>query len=116
MCFFSSHLTQFPIIIQINTTLCLIKDWVESAAQPLVLVLHVLALLIPVQIKSFQVVMFCFDCVCVHSQVAALKTMAIQGGPTYSLSQQPWAQPGKICLRKRHWHHTVIHQILYSEC
>uniref|UniRef100_A0A8C2ZWC6 Conserved oligomeric Golgi complex subunit 3 n=1 Tax=Cyclopterus lumpus TaxID=8103 RepID=A0A8C2ZWC6_CYCLU len=26
----------------------------------------------------------------------ALKTMAIQGGPTYSLSQQPWAQPAKI--------------------
>lgn len=50
------------------------------------------------------------------AQVAALKTMAIQGGPTYSLSQQPWAQPGKICLRKRHWHHTVIHQNSYSEC
>lgn len=54
--------------------------------------------------------MFCFDCVC--TQVAALKTMAIQGGPSYSLSQQPWAQPGKICLRKRHEHHTVIHQTL----
>ncbi|XP_040057087.1 conserved oligomeric Golgi complex subunit 3 [Gasterosteus aculeatus] len=30
------------------------------------------------------------------TKVAALKTMAIQGGPTYSLSQQPWAQPVKI--------------------
>uniref|UniRef100_A0A671TMP9 Conserved oligomeric Golgi complex subunit 3 n=1 Tax=Sparus aurata TaxID=8175 RepID=A0A671TMP9_SPAAU len=30
------------------------------------------------------------------NKVAALKTMAIQGGPTYSLSQQPWAQPAKI--------------------
>uniref|UniRef100_A0A672JQ52 Conserved oligomeric Golgi complex subunit 3 n=1 Tax=Salarias fasciatus TaxID=181472 RepID=A0A672JQ52_SALFA len=30
------------------------------------------------------------------TKVAALKTMAIQGGPTYSLSQQPWAQPAKI--------------------
>lgn len=27
--------------------------------------------------------------------------MAIEGGPTYRLSQQPWAQPGKICLRKK---------------
>ncbi|MEQ2214267.1 hypothetical protein XENOCAPTIV_029013, partial [Xenoophorus captivus] len=34
------------------------------------------------------------------TKVSALKTMAVQGGPTYSLSQQPWAQPGKICLRK----------------
>lgn len=24
--------------------------------------------------------------------------MAIQGGPTYRLSEQPWAQPGEICL------------------
>ncbi|XP_012776358.1 conserved oligomeric Golgi complex subunit 3 isoform X2 [Maylandia zebra] len=30
------------------------------------------------------------------TKVAALKTMAIQGGPTYSMSQQPWAQPAKI--------------------
>uniref|UniRef100_A0A8C9WXK3 Conserved oligomeric Golgi complex subunit 3 n=1 Tax=Sander lucioperca TaxID=283035 RepID=A0A8C9WXK3_SANLU len=30
------------------------------------------------------------------TKVAALKTMAIEGGPTYSLSQQPWAQPAKI--------------------
>ncbi|KAK9968901.1 hypothetical protein ABG768_027123 [Culter alburnus] len=30
------------------------------------------------------------------SKVAALKTMAVQGGPTYNLSQQPWAQPAKI--------------------
>uniref|UniRef100_A0A8D3C4L0 Conserved oligomeric Golgi complex subunit 3 n=1 Tax=Scophthalmus maximus TaxID=52904 RepID=A0A8D3C4L0_SCOMX len=30
------------------------------------------------------------------NKVVALKTMAIQGGPTYSLSQQPWAQPAKI--------------------
>lgn len=36
--------------------------------------------------------------------------MAIQGGPTYTLSQQPWAQPGRFCLRKGHWHHTAIHQ------
>ncbi|KAL2310860.1 hypothetical protein Nmel_002538 [Mimus melanotis] len=31
-----------------------------------------------------------------HAGVAALKTMATQGGPSYSLSQQPWAQPAKI--------------------
>ncbi|XP_075895796.1 conserved oligomeric Golgi complex subunit 3 [Nelusetta ayraudi] len=30
------------------------------------------------------------------TRVAALKTMAIQGGPTYRLSEQPWAQPAKI--------------------
>lgn len=30
------------------------------------------------------------------TKVAALKTMAIQGGPTYNLPQQPWAQPAKI--------------------
>uniref|UniRef100_A0A1A7YUH6 Conserved oligomeric Golgi complex subunit 3 n=1 Tax=Iconisemion striatum TaxID=60296 RepID=A0A1A7YUH6_9TELE len=30
------------------------------------------------------------------TKVSALKTMAVQGGPTYSLSQQPWAQPAKI--------------------
>ncbi|KAJ7426583.1 component of oligomeric golgi complex 3 [Willisornis vidua] len=30
------------------------------------------------------------------TKVAALKTMATQGGPNYSLSQQPWAQPAKI--------------------
>uniref|UniRef100_A0AAQ6IGY3 Conserved oligomeric Golgi complex subunit 3 n=1 Tax=Anabas testudineus TaxID=64144 RepID=A0AAQ6IGY3_ANATE len=30
------------------------------------------------------------------TKVAALKAMANQGGPTYSLSQQPWAQPAKI--------------------
>ncbi|NXX34528.1 COG3 protein, partial [Nicator chloris] len=30
------------------------------------------------------------------TKVAALKTMATQGGPSYSLSQQPWAQPAKI--------------------
>uniref|UniRef100_H3D8Y0 Conserved oligomeric Golgi complex subunit 3 n=1 Tax=Tetraodon nigroviridis TaxID=99883 RepID=H3D8Y0_TETNG len=30
------------------------------------------------------------------TRVAALKTMAIEGGPTYRLSQQPWAQPAKI--------------------
>ncbi|XP_051762172.1 conserved oligomeric Golgi complex subunit 3 [Ctenopharyngodon idella] len=30
------------------------------------------------------------------SKVAALKTMAVQGGPKYNLSQQPWAQPAKI--------------------
>uniref|UniRef100_A0AAR2LXL3 Conserved oligomeric Golgi complex subunit 3 n=1 Tax=Pygocentrus nattereri TaxID=42514 RepID=A0AAR2LXL3_PYGNA len=30
------------------------------------------------------------------TKVTALKTMAIQGGPTYNLSQQPWAQPAKI--------------------
>lgn len=40
--------------------------------------------------------MFRFGC----AQVSALKTMAVQGGPTYSLAQQPWAQPGKLCLRK----------------
>lgn len=48
--------------------------------------------------------------VSVHcTQVAALKTMAIQGGPTYRLSQQPWAQPGRICLQNSHWHPTAIH-------
>ncbi|KAM4701666.1 conserved oligomeric Golgi complex subunit 3 isoform 1-T1 [Discoglossus pictus] len=30
------------------------------------------------------------------AKVTALKTMASQGGPNYSLSQQPWAQPVKI--------------------
>lgn len=30
------------------------------------------------------------------SKVGALKTMAVEGGPTYNLSQQPWAQPAKI--------------------
>ncbi|KAE8626202.1 hypothetical protein XENTR_v10006546 [Xenopus tropicalis] len=30
------------------------------------------------------------------TKVTALKTMASQGGPKYSLSQQPWAQPVKI--------------------
>ncbi|KAJ3592104.1 hypothetical protein NHX12_007233 [Muraenolepis orangiensis] len=30
------------------------------------------------------------------TKVAALKTMAIQGGPTYNLDKQPWAQPAKI--------------------
>ncbi|KAL0985564.1 hypothetical protein UPYG_G00158660 [Umbra pygmaea] len=30
------------------------------------------------------------------SKVSALKTMAVQGGPTYDLSQQPWAHPAKI--------------------
>ncbi|KAM3678517.1 conserved oligomeric Golgi complex subunit 3 isoform 1-T1 [Ammospiza maritima maritima] len=30
------------------------------------------------------------------TKAAALKTMATQGGPNYSLSQQPWAQPAKI--------------------
>ncbi|KAK5611297.1 Golgi transport complex subunit 3 [Crenichthys baileyi] len=30
------------------------------------------------------------------TKVSALKTMAVQGGPMYSLSQQPWAQPAKI--------------------
>ncbi|XP_012680567.2 conserved oligomeric Golgi complex subunit 3 [Clupea harengus] len=30
------------------------------------------------------------------TKVSALKTMAVQGGPTYNLSQQPWAQPAKI--------------------
>ncbi|KAM4796810.1 conserved oligomeric Golgi complex subunit 3 [Rhinophrynus dorsalis] len=30
------------------------------------------------------------------AKVTALKTMANQGGPKYSLSQQPWAQPVKI--------------------
>uniref|UniRef100_A0A3B3R7D3 Conserved oligomeric Golgi complex subunit 3 n=1 Tax=Paramormyrops kingsleyae TaxID=1676925 RepID=A0A3B3R7D3_9TELE len=30
------------------------------------------------------------------AKVSALKTMAIQGGPTYNLSMQPWAQPAKI--------------------
>ncbi|XP_052004439.1 conserved oligomeric Golgi complex subunit 3-like isoform X1 [Xyrauchen texanus] len=30
------------------------------------------------------------------TKVGALKTMAVQGGPTYNLSQQPWAQPAKI--------------------
>ncbi|XP_061082338.1 conserved oligomeric Golgi complex subunit 3 [Conger conger] len=30
------------------------------------------------------------------TKVSALKTMAIQGGPTYDLSKQPWAQPAKI--------------------
>ncbi|KAM5181537.1 conserved oligomeric Golgi complex subunit 3 isoform 2-T2 [Mantella aurantiaca] len=30
------------------------------------------------------------------TKVTALKTMANQGGPKYSLSQQPWAQPVKI--------------------
>uniref|UniRef100_A0A8B9QNF1 Conserved oligomeric Golgi complex subunit 3 n=1 Tax=Anas platyrhynchos TaxID=8839 RepID=A0A8B9QNF1_ANAPL len=30
------------------------------------------------------------------TKVSALKTMATQGGPKYSLSQQPWAQPAKI--------------------
>lgn len=33
-------------------------------------------------------------------QVAALKKMATEGGPTYNLSQQPWAQPGKTCVRE----------------
>ncbi|XP_034042106.1 conserved oligomeric Golgi complex subunit 3 [Thalassophryne amazonica] len=30
------------------------------------------------------------------TKVTALKTMPVQGGPTYSLSQQPWTQPAKI--------------------
>ncbi|XP_069745745.1 conserved oligomeric Golgi complex subunit 3 isoform X1 [Narcine bancroftii] len=30
------------------------------------------------------------------TKVSALKTMGHQGGPKYSLSQQPWAQPAKI--------------------
>ncbi|XP_073710841.1 conserved oligomeric Golgi complex subunit 3 isoform X2 [Misgurnus anguillicaudatus] len=30
------------------------------------------------------------------TKVEALRTMAVQGGPTYNLSQQPWAQPAKI--------------------
>uniref|UniRef100_A0A7N4P2M8 Conserved oligomeric Golgi complex subunit 3 n=1 Tax=Sarcophilus harrisii TaxID=9305 RepID=A0A7N4P2M8_SARHA len=30
------------------------------------------------------------------SKVSALKTMANQGGPKYTLSQQPWAQPVKV--------------------
>uniref|UniRef100_K9IMX8 Conserved oligomeric Golgi complex subunit 3 n=1 Tax=Desmodus rotundus TaxID=9430 RepID=K9IMX8_DESRO len=30
------------------------------------------------------------------TKVSALKTMATQGGPKYSLSQQPWAQPAKV--------------------
>ncbi|XP_068602288.1 conserved oligomeric Golgi complex subunit 3 [Brachionichthys hirsutus] len=30
------------------------------------------------------------------TKIAVLKTMAIQGGPTYGLSEQPWAQPAKI--------------------
>lgn len=30
------------------------------------------------------------------TKVDALRTMAVQGGPTYNLSQQPWAQPAKI--------------------
>uniref|UniRef100_A0A3P9HTV1 Conserved oligomeric Golgi complex subunit 3 n=1 Tax=Oryzias latipes TaxID=8090 RepID=A0A3P9HTV1_ORYLA len=30
------------------------------------------------------------------TKVAALKKMATEGGPTYNLSQQPWAQPAKI--------------------
>ncbi|XP_066542163.1 conserved oligomeric Golgi complex subunit 3 [Hoplias malabaricus] len=30
------------------------------------------------------------------TKISVLKTMAIQGGPTYNLSQQPWAQPAKI--------------------
>nr|XP_006009291.1 PREDICTED: conserved oligomeric Golgi complex subunit 3 isoform X1 [Latimeria chalumnae] len=30
------------------------------------------------------------------TKVKTLKTMASQGGPKYSLSQQPWAQPAKI--------------------
>ncbi|XP_069496876.1 conserved oligomeric Golgi complex subunit 3 [Ambystoma mexicanum] len=30
------------------------------------------------------------------TKVSALKTMVSQGGPKYSLSQQPWAQPAKI--------------------
>uniref|UniRef100_A0A8C6Z4L6 Component of oligomeric golgi complex 3 n=1 Tax=Nothoprocta perdicaria TaxID=30464 RepID=A0A8C6Z4L6_NOTPE len=32
------------------------------------------------------------------TKVSALKTMATQGGPKYSLSQQPWAQPGICCV------------------
>lgn len=31
---------------------------------------------------------------CLFCQVSALRTMASQGGPRYTLSQQPWAQPG----------------------
>lgn len=31
-------------------------------------------------------------------KVSALKTMASQGGPKYTLSQQPWAQPGIYVL------------------
>ncbi|XP_019303067.2 conserved oligomeric Golgi complex subunit 3 isoform X2 [Panthera pardus] len=31
------------------------------------------------------------------TKVSALKTMASQGGPKYTLSQQPWAQPAKVC-------------------
>ncbi|XP_028610074.1 conserved oligomeric Golgi complex subunit 3 isoform X1 [Grammomys surdaster] len=30
------------------------------------------------------------------TKVSALKTMASQGGPTYTLSQQPWARPAKV--------------------
>ncbi|XP_016104330.1 conserved oligomeric Golgi complex subunit 3 [Sinocyclocheilus grahami] len=30
------------------------------------------------------------------TKVAALKTMAVEGGPTYNFSQQPWAQTAKI--------------------
>lgn len=49
------------------------------------------------------------------TQVAALKTMAIEGGPTYRLAQQPWAQPGKICLWKRCRRRSVIHQNFSTE-
>ncbi|XP_045332778.1 conserved oligomeric Golgi complex subunit 3 isoform X2 [Leopardus geoffroyi] len=31
------------------------------------------------------------------TKVSALKMMASQGGPKYTLSQQPWAQPAKVC-------------------
>lgn len=64
--------------------------------------------------KCDVIVALCVECVC--TQVAALKAMAVQGGPTYSLSQQPWAQPGKTCLRKCHWHYAVIHQNVNSVC
>ncbi|TTH08274.1 Conserved oligomeric Golgi complex subunit 3 [Bagarius yarrelli] len=32
----------------------------------------------------------------VHVQVSALKAMVVGGGPSYQLSQQPWAQPANI--------------------
>uniref|UniRef100_A0A3Q3S8G9 Conserved oligomeric Golgi complex subunit 3 n=1 Tax=Mastacembelus armatus TaxID=205130 RepID=A0A3Q3S8G9_9TELE len=81
------------ISLDLKKTRVLILHWVPNFFTAAVIQLQLFVAL-TAHFKSFQSVMFCFDCVC--TQVAALKTMAVQGGPTYSLSQQPWAQPAKI--------------------
>lgn len=53
------------------------------------------------RLHSYQCSWFC------SSQVDALRTMAVQGGPTYNLSQQPWAQPGESWTQMFHDHKSV---------